>query len=380
MLARKFTCSICGTETDKWFTANYGTGLCKCVDCEGKEFLPERLEKARLPKWQYLKSWERDVIANRWADTEDGRKYQRSKINPWLAICEHVKRRGFTVNQYRSGEVTGAQFQTGYESCFPPVRFGQLETEEMSSRGKTKIRRAIQCADVDFRCFMTVTFDPVLSELDEDGKVSQKWGKEKFKKFIHAIKVSCDRKAALSGDESKRIAYVWVAELQASGNIHFHVMLNHRLPIEWLTRLWNQAKNSIDVRPVQNKNHASCYLRKYISKGKSTIIGNRYAISQNLRETMKPMKKTTEDNEQVKAVKELIDAIKNDIESNGGKVIDCGFFIPPPSRSVVYEEGFKPGAPINRKRGKIRKTKAVSGHLGPFIMKEVVDIFDPIPF
>lgn len=317
---------------------------------------------------------------NQWCDSSSSRKYQRSKINPWLAICEHSKRRGFTVNQYRSGEVTGAQFQTGYESCFPPVRMGLLETKEMSRLGKTKIRRAIQCADVEFRCFMTVTFDPASSKLDDKGKVCQRWGKEKFKKFIHAIKVSCDRKAKVSGDDSKRIAYVWVAELQDNGNIHFHVMLNHRLPIRWLTRLWNQSSNSIDVRPVNNKNHASCYIRKYITKGEAVISGNRYGISQNLRETMKPMKKTTESKDQADAIRELIESMKRDIESNGGKVIDFGFFIPSPARSVVYEEGFRPGAHKDRKRGKIRKTKAVSGQIGPFILNEVNDILDPIPF
>lgn len=316
-----------------------------------------------------ISSREQDRLMNQWCESSAGRSHQRRKINPWLAICQHTKRRGFTVNKYRSGEVTGAQFQTGNESCFPPVRVGALETSELSRRGKTKIRRAIQCADVEFRCFMTVTFDPAVSKLNDDGKVCQKWGKEKFKKFIHAIKVSCDRKAVASGDETKKIAYVWVAELQDNGNIHFHVMMNHRLPIVWLSRLWNQAKNSVDVRPVQNKNHASCYLRKYISKGKSTISGNRYGISQKLRETMKPMKSSTDNNEQTEAIKAIIDAMKEDIEANGGKVIDCGFFIPPPARSVTY-----------RKKGKTRKTKAVSGQLGPFIIKEVIDIIDPIPF
>lgn len=316
-----------------------------------------------------LSSREQNRLMNQWCDSPFGRNYQRSKVNPWLAICQHNKRRGFTVNQYRSGEVTGAIFQTGYESCFVVPRSGPLVTECLSRAGKTKIRRAIQNAETDFRCFMTVTFDPAMSKQDENGNVCQKWGKEKFKTFIHSIKVSCDRRAAVANDESKRLAYVWVAELQENDNIHFHVMLNHRLPIAWLTKLWNQSTNSIDVRPVQNKNHASCYIRKYISKGQSTISGNRYGISQNLRETMKPMKKSTDDKKESEAIKAIVDALKEDIEANGGRVIDCGFYIPPPSRSVTY-----------RKKGKMRKTRAVSGQLGPFIISEVKDILDPIPF
>lgn len=326
---------------------------------------------------------EQDRIASRWCDSSEGLAFQRSKINPALRL-ENSKRQGFTVNSYRSGELTGARFSTGLEGCFPPGRSGRLVTEKLTAAGKTKIRRAIQNASVDFRCMMTVTFDPSQSELDytdpDRPVVSQTWGKEKFKRFIHSIKVSCDRRAKVSHDEAKRLAYVWVAELQDSGNIHFHVLLNQRLPITWLTRLWGQAKNSIDVRPVQNKNHAGCYLRKYITKGVAPIEGNRYGISQNLREAMKPMKLSTDGKKETKEIQDIIDALSEDITRNGGKVIDCGFFIPPPSRSVTYEEGFRPGATKNRKRGKIRKTRAVSGQLAPFILQEVIDIIDPIPF
>lgn len=316
-----------------------------------------------------MSSRKQNMLMNRWCESSEYSDYRRSRINPFLANIQHTKRRGFTVNQYRSGEVTGAIFQTGCESFFVVPRSGPIETECITRAGKTKIRRAIQNAETEFRCFLTVTFDPTMSKQDETGKVCQKWGKEKFKKFIHAIKVSCDRRAELASDENKRIAYVWVAELQENGNIHFHVMMNQRLPILWLTKLWKQASNSIDVRSIQSKNHASCYMRKYISKGQSIISGNRYGISQNLRETMKPMKLTSDGKKERQAIHELLEALKEDIELNGGKVIDCGFYIPPPTRSVTY-----------MKAGKIRKTKSVNGQIGPFIINEVKDIIDPIPF
>lgn len=327
---------------------------------------------------------EQKRLMDAWCDSSEYRAYRASRINPALRI-PLIKRSGYTVNSYRSGEITGAQFHTGYESCFaPPSRVGPLVTDKLSRSGKTKIRRAIQNSPVDFVCLMTVTFDPSVSHhsgiipgcsgsisplLLPGNTVSHTWAKDKFKRFINSIKVSCDRRSKVSGDASKRLAYVWVAELQASGNIHFHVLLNHRLPIVWLTHLWGQAANSIDVRPVQNQNHAGCYLRKYISKGVARIEGNRYGISQNLREAMKPMKTSTDNKKESEAIKEIIDALKEDIEKNGGAVIDCGFFVPPPTRSVPY-----------RKKGKIRKTKAVSGELAPFIKREVLDIVDPIPF
>lgn len=293
---------------------------------------------------------------------------KKKEVHPSMYL-EHHKRQGFTINRYRSGEVTGARFVTGLEGQYPKVMSGPRETEKLTQAGKSKIRRAIQNAEQEFVCFMTATFDPEMSQLTSENIVDQKWGKEKFKRFIHTIKVACDRRAAVANDESRKIAYVWVAELQENGNLHFHVLLNQRLPIAWLTKIWDQAPNSIDVRRIQNQNHAGCYLRKYMSKDKATITGNRYGISQNLRENMKSIKESTDDPKRVEAIKQLLQAMTEDIEKNGGKVIECGFFIPQPSRSVVY-----------KKKGKIRKTKGVSGQLGPFIIKEVMEIIDPIPF
>lgn len=295
---------------------------------------------------------------------------RRKEVLPCMRR-QHAKRHGMTINQYRSGEITGGRFCTGLEGQMLKSPQGPRETEKLSQSGKSKIRRAIQNADCEFKCFMTVTFDPSMSDLTPDGVVDQKWGKEKFKRFINTIKVSCDRRAALLHDESRRIAYVWVCELQENGNIHFHVLLNQRLPIKWLTKVWDQAQNSIDVRSIYNQNHASCYLRKYIAKDNSTISGNRYGISQNLRETMKPIKMTIEEKKSVEQVQEIINSLTADIERNGGKVIDFGFYIPQPSRSVPY-----------KKKGetKIRYTKGVNGQLGPFIIREVMDIIDPIPF
>lgn len=315
---------------------------------------------------------EQDRIASRWCESSDGIAFQISKINPALRL-QHHKRQGITINSYRSGELTCGRFCTGIEGLFPAVRTGPLVTEKLTAAGKTKIRRAIQNSSVDFRCLMTVTFSPSLSELDYSDPnkpvISQKWGKEKFKRFIHSIKVACDRRHVTSGGSFDRLAYVWVAELQASGNIHFHVLLNHRFPVLWLTRLWGQAPNSIDVRRVHNQHHAGCYLRKYISKGESLIIGNRYGISQNLRETMRSIKFSTDCKDETKRIHELLYALKEDVESNGGKVFDYGFFIPPPSRPVVYRNGKK-----------INKTKGVNGQLVPFILREVDEIIDPIPF
>lgn len=272
--------------------------------------------------------------------------------------------------------MTGGRFTTGHESKVAMVpRSGPVVTQRLTQKARTKVRRAIQNAPDLFRCFMTVTFSPSHLKpwhLDENGRVRQDYAKEKFKKFLHSIKVARDRKAKASGNESDKIAYVWVAEIQqeTTGNVHFHVLLNHRLPIAWLTKLWAQANNSIDVKRIDNINHASCYIRKYMAKENSTIQGNRYGITQQLRESMKPEKKTIEGRELNKHIFEIIEELTDTIESNGGKVLDHGFYIPTPSRSV----------PFKNKQGHKQKTKPVNKGLAPYLLRQVEELQNTSPF
>ena len=284
------------------------------------------------------------------------------------------KRSGVTVNRFRSGEITGGRFCTGAESKIKLCsRSGPVVTESLSQSARTKIRRAIQNSTDDFRCFMTVTFSPDHLHpwhLDENGTLRQDFAKWKFKKFLHSIKVNRDRKATLTGRCSDSIAYVWVAELQKNGNVHYHVLLNHRLPIAWLTRLWGQAKNSIDVRSINNLNHASCYIRKYMEKERSTIQGNRYGITQQLRESMRPETTTLSGQTPTQSVFAVVDLLRDTIEANGGKVLDHGFYFPVPSRSVRYRG----------KDGSQKKTVSVSRGLGDYFMKELRSISEFLPF
>ncbi|MDD2540061.1 MAG: hypothetical protein PHH28_03335 [Desulfuromonadaceae bacterium] len=330
-----------------------------------------------------------------------------------VSVPEAAKRSGFALHRFRSGELTGARFTTGLSSVVSlNPRSGALVTQSLTQKARTKIRRAIQNATHDFKCFMTVTFAPCkFHEYDPDfvgpvdylaktckpwehnfdgikpsesspdfvgprspwiGSVRHDFAKYKFKKFFHSIKQSCDRKADKSGRETDRIAYVWVAEIQlkTTNNIHFHALLNHRLPIKWLTSLWAQSSNSIDVRSINNLNHASCYLRKYMEKDKSAIQGNRYAITQGLRKSMEPEKTVINGRELQRGVFGIVRDLVDTIELNGGKVLEHGFYLPTPCRSVVF-------------RGKDSTTKksiAVSAGLSVYILNEIKSLCESFPF
>lgn len=333
-----------------------------------------------------------DVDAPRYYSRQSAAYGIRKEKIVTLPTPDAAKRSGFAIHRFRSGELTGARFTTGLDSKVSlNPRSGALVTETLTQKARTKIRRAIQNAEHDFKCFLTVTFapckfnewqpdfvGPVLPrtckpwEHNPDGSVRHDFAKYKFKKFMHSIKVAYDRKAAKSGRESDRIAYVWVAEIQlkSTNNIHFHALVSQRMPIKWLTTLWGQANNSIDVRSINNLNHASCYIRKYMEKDKSPILGNRYAITQGLRQSMQPEKTVINGRELQRGVFGIVLEMMNTIEINGGKVLEHGFYIPTPCRSVMFRN----------KEGKTCKTMPVFRGLHLHLLQEIDELCTSYPF
>ena len=74
--------------------------------------------------------------------------------------------------------------------------------------------------------------------------------------------------------------YVWKAEIQANGNIHFHILSNSFIHYKKLQKRWNKAveklgyvsrckvedPNSTDVHALQNKRNLASYLITYMNK------------------------------------------------------------------------------------------------------------------
>lgn len=102
------------------------------------------------------------------------------------------------------------------------------------------------------------------------------------------------------------LQYLWVAERQENTNIHFHIILNKRLPVRRYNALWvlqqyqaglrgqtkfgeeisleeiearyrkgtvHQVFNPVDIKKVRSIAGLSAYLTKYITKQKETFFG-----------------------------------------------------------------------------------------------------------
>lgn len=75
--------------------------------------------------------------------------------------------------------------------------------------------------------------------------------------------------------------YIWVAETQANGNIHFHIITPTYIDKEFLTITWNKHQNNLgyitrskyknppstNIKGVKNTGKAIAYITKYVSKG-----------------------------------------------------------------------------------------------------------------
>lgn len=275
---------------------------------------------------------------------------------------------GFRIKVYPSGEITGGSYCRNPKAVPPGGSGGAAVSESLTDESKRKIRRALENSPYRMRVFCTLTFDPSKSVLDENGQVCQTYAKKELKRFLNTCAVRQSRVAKRAdslGVQGETLQYVWVAERQQNGNIHFHIVWNVRFPIQWLTDIWKQASNSVDVKRLSSVNHASSYIRKYITKTDYvSITGRRYNITQGLHEAMRPEIKTYEGIMMRKEIKEIVDAMKEEIEQNGGHVIDFGFSIPHPRDSVEYED----------KKGNRRKTRGVSARPGQTILHEAEKI------
>lgn len=120
--------------------------------------------------------------------------------------------------------------------------------------------------------------------------------------------------------------YVWKAERQKNGNLHFHLTTNCFIDVDKLRESWNLAQNRIgfidlfnlkhnhhnpnstDIKIVNSKNAIGSYIAKYIGKElekNNKISGKVWDCSQSLKNVKKP---TIEINQSIE--KEILEVLK----------------------------------------------------------------------
>jgi len=167
------------------------------------------------------------------------------------------------------------EFPGTHDRCGNPLHV-------FSRRSKGKLRD--KCTAFFRSCgvnktFLTVTFISA---------VTDKQAVEVLNKFFTQVR----------DDMKKTFKYIWVAERQDNGNIHFHCIVNVRLPVRRYNALWvlqqynagiefegisrdeilqryendtiHKVLNPLDVKNITSIYGLSWYVTKYVSKNKST--------------------------------------------------------------------------------------------------------------
>lgn len=276
---------------------------------------------------------------------------------------------GACINVYPSGEITGGCYSRGLKRA--PGQHGKVMSMKFTAKARKQIKRAIQSKVVTFKLFLTLTFDPKQSELTENGCVDQQWAKKKFKKFLNSLAKKYTRLADKTENEDWNINYIWVAEIQEKNtqNIHFHILLDREfIDVKWLVKLWGQASNSVNIKRLNNQEHAVNYLLSYMKKGNTPIEGKRYGMSQKLLDGAKPIKFDFYGRSKRRAFLNIKDELEWLIKQNGGYVADWGLSLPAPCRPRVWKD----------KHGNICTKPGVSQKLGKDLLEKIQAAADTI--
>jgi len=186
----------------------------------------------------------------------------------------------------------------------------------------------VESKTTSFKLFITLTFDPKCATLNESGQVDHDWAKKEFTRFLNSIKKKYDRLAEKTGKESRKLSYIWVAEIQEknTNNIHFHILANQPfINAQWLATIWGQSPNSVNVKKLNNQEHAANYMLKYMKKGNSPIQGKRYGMTQDLIKGSKPVTYRFDGRGKRKAFLDVLRDLTWEIEQNGGHALEGAF-------------------------------------------------------
>lgn len=133
------------------------------------------------------------------------------------------------------------------------------------------------------------------------------------------------------------VSYLWRAEPQKNGNIHFHILIDRYFSKDWVQREWNKTqsqhgyhsqltesktdlgKNSTRIEALASKDNAISYVAKYISKneGDRAIEGRLWGCSDRLRK-LQPIEYNLNKQQVIDVIKEISNNPVNMWESEYG--------------------------------------------------------------
>ena len=207
--------------------------------------------------------------------------------------CFYLGIKVFNNNEARITLKDSAELKSKSKVNPPPIRSGELVQDGLTGRARKKLLFASRILhnyimsdknQKGYCSFITLTYGKDFP----DDRTSKRHLDNFFKKFRRKHPDSL---------------YLWVAERQTRGAIHYHILTPHYTDYKWINKAWNGIANKWQISAGHKKQklgpnvkgvlNAGAYLVKYLSKEGEKIEGNMYNMSQSLHNLMKPKAETT---------------------------------------------------------------------------------------
>lgn len=167
-------------------------------------------------------------------------------------------RLGRVARVYECGELTVSKVSANSAAKAPSPTYGKRKVAGVSRNGARMIRRSVVArANAGHSQFvlLTLTSDRIRSDQDMKHHLDKflKWGRKHLGEYFDW--------------------YIWVAELQQRGVLHFHVLLCRRIPRGLFLRLrymwaefYGMGAGSFDAKSMRSAKGTAKYLAKYVVK------------------------------------------------------------------------------------------------------------------
>jgi hypothetical protein len=201
---------------------------------------------------------------------------------------------GIAFLNYLNRKLLAVKFSHLYCNSWTCPRCSAIKAKKV----KNLIRQVI--IENKLKYALVLTLDPKLippEYLPEGDNLSHKYITKLFNTLLTNLK--------REHSKSEKIKYVWVIEFQpkSTGNAHLHIVLNTRLSIDRIRKIWTRigGGNWMWAEKVRTIDGIAAYMGKYITKGvnehdsdKSNLhfFEKRYSISRSctrFKNTIKPL-------------------------------------------------------------------------------------------
>lgn len=249
----------------KWILAPINNDLPHSAENDVSNFRPSRSPLTADELADIIDANERQELAQGYTGHARGLVHPLCHISPkcsgveWTKVYEHQLQVGWRpihLKQYA-----------------PPIPGGQRFSLQLSGRARCRLLAACLALGRHYPrpTFMTLTYKETLCQLEAKRHFDVFWKRVKY--------------------HTGHTDFVWVAELQKRGVIHYHIMCPGYIEKEWVESNWMSVDPLCGWTHIVSLDKPAAYMAKYLRKDSrpEPIVGRRWSCSRQVSEWCKPL-------------------------------------------------------------------------------------------